>query len=70
MTPQVSLHSAVEGQEARQTLGITEDAGFPPFIRWVKTTLSPPLRRLLSRTLDRVHIVESLRRRIFLPTKD
>ena len=54
----IILHSAVEGQEAQQTPGLTEDAGFQPLGRWLKTTLSPSLRRRLSRTLDRVHIVD------------
>jgi len=66
----LNLDSAVEGQEARQTLCVAEDDGFQAHIRRLKTTLSPSLDRLLNRTLDRVHIVDPLRRRIFLPGRD
>ena len=66
----INSERAVELLETGPTPGITTHARFRPFTHWMKTTLSPSLRRLLSRTLDRVHIVDPLRRRIILPSKD
>jgi hypothetical protein len=54
----------------RLMIGIADDDGLQALTNWLITILSPSLRRLLSHTLDRVHIVEPLRRHILPSSRD